>query len=122
MSRETLEQVRARHAWEKTGHGIAKYGKDYVNEAKGLPALIMNSGLMQVMAFLQDKGGHHEALGQDLRDWLHEQCATPKDFEAFMEEMMNNADSRRFQWITSEAFAWLRWLRQLAAARHGGNE
>jgi hypothetical protein len=28
-------------------------------------------------------------------------------------------DARRFQMITTEAFAWLKWLRQLASARLG---
>jgi len=120
MTRMTLEQKRAQHAWEKAGQGIGAHGKDYVNDAKGLPALIMNSGLMQVMAFCHDKGGRHETLAGHLRDWLHEQLGTPKDFEGFMQEMMQ-ADSRRYQQVTSEAFAWLKWLRQMAAARAGGD-
>jgi CRISPR-associated protein Cmr5 len=37
-----------------------------------------------------------------------------------MGEMMK-ADPHRYQAITAEAFAWLRWLRQMAAARKGGN-
>ncbi|WP_126443808.1 type III-B CRISPR module-associated protein Cmr5 [Sulfuricystis multivorans] len=116
---QTLEQQRAQHAWDKAGDGIARHGRDYVNDAKGLPALIMNSGLMQVMAFLHDKGGRHETLAQHLRDWLHQQCGTPSDFEGFMQHLMQ-ADARRFQMITSEAFAWLKWLRQMASARIGG--
>jgi CRISPR-associated protein Cmr5 len=115
----TLEQQRARHAWEKAQQGIAQYGTNYANNAKGMPALIMNSGLMQVMAFCHDKGEHHETLAQHLRDWLHQQCGTPKDFEAFMQHLMD-AEPRRFQMITAEAFAWLRWLKQMAAARQGG--
>jgi CRISPR-associated protein Cmr5 len=27
-----------------------------------------------------------------------------------------------YQAITAEAFAWLRWLRQMAAARNGGRD
>lgn len=115
----TLEQRRARDAWDRAHEGIAAHGKDYVNDAKGLPALIMNSGLMQVMAFLHQKGGRHETLGQQLRAWLHEIKKTPREFDGFMEEMMGT-DSRRFQAVTTEAFAWLRWLRQMAAARQGG--
>jgi len=115
----TLEQQRARHAWEKAQQGIAQHGKDYVNDAKGLPALIMNSGLMQVMAFCHDKGGQHEILAQHLRDWLHLQCGTPRDFEGFMQHLMD-AEPRRFQMITAEAFAWLKWLKQMAAAQQGG--
>ncbi len=112
----TAEQKRAKHTWVKAQEGIAHYGKDYVNDAKGLPALIMNSGLMQVMAFLHGKGGRHDLLGQHLRDWLHEQCHTPKEFEGFMQKLMDMSDARQFQAITSEAFAWLRWLRQMAPA------
>ncbi len=112
----TLEQRRAQDAWERASEGISQHGKDYVNDAKGLPALIMNSGLMQVMAFLRQKGGRHELLGQHLRDWLHRQCGTPADFEGFMQHLFMQ-DARRFQAITAEAFAWLKWLRQMASAR-----
>jgi len=119
MSKQTLEQKRAEHAWKKAADGLEKHGKDYMNDAKGLPALIMNSGLMQVMAWLHDKGGRHETLAQHLRDWLHEQCKTPKEFDTFMQHLMQ-AEPRHFQDITTEAFAWLKWLRQMAAARQEG--
>jgi CRISPR-associated protein Cmr5 len=118
--RLTLEQQRAQDAWNKAGEGITRHGKDYVNDAKGLPALIMNSGLMQVMAYLHDKGGRHEALAQHLRDWLAIQCKTPHDFEGFMKCLFEMTDARAFQAITAEAFAWLKWLRQMASARQGG--
>ena len=112
---QTMEQKRAAHAWQKAQLGIQEHGKDYVNDAKGLPALIMNSGLMQVMAFLHGKGGRHETLGGHLRDWLHQTHRTPKEFEAFMQHLLK-AEPREFQAITTEAFAWLRWLRQMAPA------
>jgi CRISPR-associated protein Cmr5 len=114
--RLTAEQRRAKHAWDCAAQGIA-YDEKYVKDAKGLPALIMNSGLMQVMAFLHDKGGRHEVLAQHLRDWLATQCGLPKDFDGFMTKLFEMDDPRRFQAITAEAFAWLKWLRQMAAAR-----
>lgn len=114
----TLEQKRAQDAWTKARSGIERHGKDYVNDAKGLPALIMNSGLMQTLAFLHQKGGRHEVLAQHLREWLHQQCGTPRDFEGFMQHLMQ-ADPRRFQMITAEAFAWLKWLRHMASALKG---
>ena len=117
-ARMTLEQQRAQHAWQKAEEGVALYGKDYVNDAKGLPALIMNSGLMQVMAYLQDKGGRHHTLAAHLREWLHQQCQTPTEFSDFMQALFK-MDARRYQAVTTEAFAWLRWLRQMAAARRG---
>ncbi len=112
---QTTEQKRAAHAWEKARAGVQGHKKEYVNTAKGLPALIMNSGLMQVMAFLRGKGGRHDALGGHLRDWLHQQCGTPREFAAFMEHLLE-AKPHEFQRITAEAFAWLKWLRQMAAA------
>lgn len=112
----TTEQRRASHAWQRAQEGVQRFQKDYVNDAKGLPALIMNSGLMQVMAFLHAKGGRHDALGQHLRDWLSEQCGTPKEFADLMQHLLKMDDARRFQSITAEAFAWLKWLRQLAPA------
>ena len=119
--RVTLEQRRARHAWEKAG----RYKSEHVAFAKGLPALIMNSGLMQVMAFCNEKGGktsqgHVKEVADDMLDWLHQQCGTPAQFEAFMEEMMQTTDSRCYQQVTIEALAWLKWLRQMASARVGG--
>jgi len=112
----TTEQKRAAHAWSKASEGVACHHKDYVNDAKGLPALIMNSGLMQVMAFLQGKGGRHEMLARHLRHWLHQQCRTPDDFDGFMNHLAAMEDARQFQAITTEAMAWLKWLRQLAPA------
>jgi len=119
----TLEQQRARNAWEKS----AGYSKEHMKLAKGLPALIMNSGLMQVLAFLHEKGRkdaqrHCEDVAGHLRAWLHHRFPkriTSDGFEPFMEALME-MDSRIYQEVTTEAFAWLRWLRQMAAARVGG--
>jgi CRISPR-associated protein Cmr5 len=113
--RLTIEQQRALDAWKKAGH----YNEKHRNFAKGMPALIMNSGLMQVMAFCHEKGDEYEAIAKDLRQWLNNRFKgidQDPGFEAFMEELLRT-DPRRFQMITAEAFAWLRWLRQMASAR-----
>lgn len=112
----TLEQQRAADAWTKA-QGC---GNDYVKLAKGLPALIMNSGLMQVMAFLHEKGSkdsqrHCRILAEHLRQWLHQRFEVPGDFAGFMQALMN-ARPATYQQITAEAYAWLRWMRQMAAA------
>lgn len=115
---ETLEQRRALDAWEKSG----SYGKEHVNIAKGLSALIMNSGLMQVLAYCHEKGGANEVVAQHLRAWLSKHFnGVDRDpgFEPFMQALMK-AKPGDYQAITAEAFAWLKWLRQMAAARKGG--
>ncbi len=114
----TLEQQRAQHSWQTSAH----YDSERVNIAKGLPALIMNSGLMQVLAFCHQKKGAHEEVATHLRDWLAQRF--PKvignsGFTPFMESLMQ-AQPADYQMINSEAFAWLKWLRQMAAARIQG--
>jgi len=117
MAKPTLEQQRAQHAWQVS----AAYGKEHVNLAKGLPALIMNSGLMQVLAFCHAKGGAHDKVATDLRSWLHQRQGSGQgtpSFEAFMEGLMKQSPAQ-YQALNAEAFAWLKWLRQMAAARPG---
>jgi CRISPR-associated protein Cmr5 len=117
---ETMEQKRAADAWKCS----ARCDREYVNLSKGLPALIMNSGLMQVMAFLQEKGGkpgqaHCGTLAGQMRRWLAQQFPErigSDEFGAFMGSLMASEPSE-FQAITAEAFAWLRWVRQMAPAR-----
>lgn len=116
--RQTLEQQRAQDAWDK----CATYTKEHVNVAKGLPALIMNSGLMQVLAFCHEKGGANEVVAQHLRAWLGKRfngVDPDPGFDLLMQELMR-AQPADYQAITAEAFAWLRWMRQMAAARKGG--
>ena len=43
--------------------------------AKGLPALIMNSGLMQVLAFCHEKGKAQADVANHLRSWLAGRCS-----------------------------------------------
>lgn len=122
----TLEQQRAQDAWDCAKSVAQKPGDaydKYINAAKALPALIMNSGLMQVLAFCHEKGGANEVVASQLRAWLAERFPSMFDgtnFEPFMQVLMKIEKPGDYQAITAEAFAWLRWLRQMAAARKGG--
>lgn len=118
MTRQTLEQQRAQNAWA----ACANFGKEHVNIAKSLPALIMNSGLMQVMAFAHQKGASHEMVAAKLREWLSGQFPNKvkSDFPGFMQSLMN-LEPHEYQAINAEAFAWLKWLRHMATARKEGN-
>ncbi len=118
MSKLTLEQLRAQDAWSK----CQNYTKEHVNIVKGLPALIMNSGLMQVLAFCHEKGKNNEEVAKHLRQWLNcrfNNVDTDPGFETLMQVLMES-DSTTYQQITTEAFAWLRWMRQIAPAHVKG--
>ena len=114
--RQTLEQLRAQNAWSVS----ANYQSEHVNAAKGLPALIMNSGLLQGLAFCPEKGKAPADVANHLRAWLAgrfpQTFKKGSDFAPFMEALMQ-AGPADYQAINAEAFAWLKWLRQMAAAR-----
>lgn len=113
---QPLEQQRARDAWERS-EGCSD---DYMKLAKGLPALIMNSGLLQTLAFLRQKDPkeecHHGQLACHLRKWLSARFKLEPSFDGIMNQLLDEKPAR-FQEITTEAHAWLRWMRQIAAAR-----
>jgi CRISPR-associated protein Cmr5 len=110
--------LRAESAWRCVSNGVPK---DYVNVAKALPALIMNSGLLQVLAFLHAKEEVHRQVARSLRTWLWSRVkgggsnSADPGFEPFMDHLIK-ATPAEFQAVTAEAFAWLKWLRQFAAA------
>ena len=111
----SLEQKRAKDAWDKSKN----YDKDHINFAKGVPALIMNSGLLQVLAFCQEKEKQQKLVADDLCQWLATQfewVAKYQGIEDFIGKLITASPSD-YQAITTEAFAWLRWLRQMAGAR-----
>lgn len=115
----TLEQQRSATAWRFAQEGVA-LSDQYKDLAKATPALIMNNGLLQTLAFFEDKGKpHHLALAGHLRRWIMARAGgSDKDigFAAFMDIMLNKADSQQYRQATEEALLLLRWLRQFAAA------
>ena len=128
---QTMEQKRAAFAWTVSEQGILKATDKYTKFAKSAPVLIMNSGLMQTMAFMRDKGeAQHTELLQHLLTWLahqfdgeitnHAQHPFPKGNQADFDRMMQalfNAKPQQYQRATQEALLILRWIRQLASAR-----
>lgn len=115
----TLEQERAQFAWKHAQEGIEIGGGEYRNLAKAAPAMIMNNGLMQTLAFLQDKGKHHhQALARHLRQWIFKRLGgngQDPGFEPFMQTLLT-ARPDAYRQATDEALLILRWLRQFAAA------
>lgn len=119
----TLEQQRAQFAWECAKEGNAAAGDEYRNLAKAAPALIMNNGLMQTLAFFEDKGKehhkeHHKALSRQLRRWVGKRAGgngQDPGFQNMMEALLS-ATPAEYRRATDEALLILRWIRQFAAA------
>lgn len=116
----TLEQRRAHYAWQCVQGCNAS---DYDKLVKGAPALIMSNGLMQSLAFWQEKGkkqARYAELVKHLCGWLRQRF--PEHFPTnsyadVMQGLFNSEDRTLYRRATDETLALLRWLRQFAAAR-----
>lgn len=115
-----LDQDRAAFAWQrvelaKRDMPAGKYS-DYKNLAKGAPAMIMNNGLMQTLAFFHSKvkgKPQYNLLSNDLLAWLERQCSMPRDYAALMGGLFV-LESANYRHATDECMQLLRWLRQFA--------
>jgi len=115
-----LDRQRAAFAWECAEKGMSSV-KEYANLTKSSPALIMNNGLMQTLAFYKQKSKKdqdaHGMLLRHLCEWLGQRMALGEssDFHQVMPKLYkgNSLEYRRY---TEEALSFLKWLRHFASA------
>lgn len=118
---QTLEQKRAAYAWQCVNAVGPQHRDDYKNLAKAMPMMVMNSGLMQTLAILEEKGKeekgkpHHTALKNHVIHWITNQGQGERamPFSQLMPQLLD-AKPLQFRQATAETHAILRWIRQLA--------
>ena len=145
---KTLDQVRAKAAWSVVFEAKQHLKKDdfdkYKSLVKGFPADIINNGLGQAVAFLFSKKksspeGHllfhltRWLTSSDLNSGADISCYTPAYKEQFIENdpkllikciwAKDTEGSRTYMRATSEALAFLDYLRKFAAglSENGGS-
>lgn len=114
---QTLEQKRAAYAWKCVNAVSPAVREEYKNLAKAMPMMVMNSGLMQTLAFLNEKGkAHHQALFEHVVHWITKQGKDKEPVTPLPQlmPMLMNAEPVPFRQFTAETHAILRWIRQLA--------
>ncbi len=132
-SRPTLDQRRARHAWEavERARGL-RDAADYAREAKRLPVRIKTSGLGQALAFVNAKAGKGEkgarvVLLENLGDWLLARrglAAVPEGGirrDSVM-AMILDGDAGLLRRATEEALLYLQWLTRFCEAEIGDED
>lgn len=111
-----LEQLRAKHAYEwRDKIGTGKEGGRAV--AKKVPAMIISNGFLGALAFAIEDNGGPLTVFKAIIDYLHDakvDCGiAATEPETFMKALCAaNADTLRT--ITSEAMAYLNYLRRFA--------
>jgi CRISPR-associated protein Cmr5 len=121
-NRQTLDQQRARFAWQAAELGMGShYHKEYRALTKGASALVMGSGLMPTLAFLKgkEKSQAHAALLASLCGWLSRRLHLKGDEgEAYASVMkhLHDGESQTYMEATHEALTILKWIRQYVDA------
>jgi len=121
----TLEQERAQRAWECVQEVTSK-SQDFKNKygslARKVPMLVLTNGLGQTLAFLRAKGKNdstdeHTMLFQHLSRWVLSQVApaSTSDNRDLLQWVLEN-DSAAYRRATTEALAFLTWLKRFAEA------
>jgi CRISPR-associated protein Cmr5 len=122
-AQQTLQQRRAKHAWECIEHVDQKVPdktkKKYGSLVRGLPQLIQTDGLGQMLAFLQAKAGddsnsEHGLAYAHIASWINTEFKlnNNKLLEWLLDQ--STADYRR---TTAEVLAYVNWLKRFAEAK-----
>lgn len=121
----TLEEGRARIAYEHANEINKGLSDDYATRVKNLPALIKNSGLGAALAFVYSKNGNsYDQLYQDVNEYLrskrceyifHDLDRSPGEGEDLM-GLITSLNSAAYRSATREVLAYLNWLRRFAEA------
>jgi CRISPR-associated protein Cmr5 len=129
----SLEQRRAAGAWTYVSQ-VRDNGKDYAKEyaslAKSAPADIQSNGLGQTLAFWRAKGfdkgkpkangaNAHYQLLTHVSEWTGNQLMLSNSKE-LLEWVVKDASTDQYRRATTEAIAFLSWVKRFSEAELGG--
>ena len=114
---QTLGQQRAEFALEELA---AVEGEDQEKFAKltaGLPAMILQNGFGQALAFLMAKGkGHHNSAFDIMKKWLVQQDILQAGDTKEILKAISKMDQTDYLRAQTETLAMLEWLKRYANA------
>lgn len=121
-AQQTLQQRRAKHAWEKIQQVDGKSAdkkKKYGSLVRGLPQLIQTDGLGQMLAFLLAKAGNdpeseHGLAYAHIADWIKTEFKLP---DAKLMEWLLGQSTAEYRRATAEVLAYINWLKRFAEAK-----
>lgn len=129
---QTLDQKRAKWAWDETFAERArkddKAFKAYTNLVKGSGAMIMQNGLMATLAFYgtkafskkennsADGGKEHQTLLLQLCSKLVNKPIENKEQYAQFMSLLSQMSASDYRKLTEESLALIRWLRHFCSA------
>lgn len=115
---KTLDQLRGSRAlqfWEQNANHESVRGENGGDILKGLPALLINDGLLATLAFAMQKKAGHERLMVEVGQYLRQRKILPQDFndlQGFARQLCDG-NSVLLQQATSEALEYISFLKRL---------
>ncbi len=110
---QTLDQKRAAYAWQRQRDYT---NKDYVTLIKGAPALVMTNGLMQALAYYQNKNEDGKKLVGAVGEWLTQGgLSRSAEFSGLM-QCLHKASAEQYMLATREVLEILKWMKQIGSA------
>jgi CRISPR/Cas system CMR-associated protein Cmr5 small subunit len=119
QKRATLQQQRAKHAWE-TVRTVSDAGwADFEGHTKRLGPRIVTAGLGPALAFAAARDG--KPLVDKLSDWVLHKGVTPKRVADLQQSIRDGSSEQLRQW-TAEALEWIVWVKRFCAADQRSQE
>ncbi len=125
LSRQQTLQQRAANAWQAIGEVRSKQDKtrnEYGSLVRGLPALILSDGLGQALAFLKAKAkgdtntSAHGLAYRHVSAWVCVQLVGSAQDDLL--ELVLKQNSHGYRQATTEALAYLQWIKRFAEAEN----
>jgi len=116
--RNSIEQARAKAAFDAATIGKEKYGKEYESFVNELPMLIKTNSLGAAIAYASYKNAASKLVNEQLSHWLkqgHNQHLLG-NFQDRLDATLMKCESTTYKAVTLEVLAFLTWLRRFAKA------
>lgn len=113
---QTLQQRRAASA--SADVDSMKGDNEYGSLVRSLPALIQSDGLATTLVFLQAKGKkHHQSAYKHVSHWVMSELSVKNETDLLKWLIADDTDSFQYRVATTEALAYLAWLKRFAEAK-----
>ncbi len=112
---QNLEQIRARNAYE-AATGTSYRGANDGEVVKKLPAYIRTNGILAAAAFASEKkSGYDGAFNAVIKHLYDRKIVMSNSLDEFLRELSSvSTTAEKLRSVTSEAMAYLNYLRRFA--------
>jgi len=122
VSLKTMEQERAKFAYDKVIEVQKSKNQVYLSLVRGFASMVLLNGLGQALAFLKAKGKQeHILLYGHINLWMKEKYA-PQESSFDILKKIREESSDKYRLYTRETLAFLVWMKKFSEAELDAEE